>query len=376
MTNKQVPFDVVIVGAGPAGLGCCCAFSHVGVESVTILEKHEVGASFDRWPTEMRFITPSFNSNQFGWLDLNSFGLRISPASIIGREHPSGREYAKLLRGFAQYLKLPVRTGVDVQRVEPLPSGGFRLHTSTGDVYGRHVIWAAGEFQYPRRAGFSGADHCIHNSTVRSWKKLDGDDFVIIGGYESGIDAAVSLVACGKRVRVLDAGMPWEDTDSDPSVTLSTFTAERLEMAMGMGRLELIGNSRVVEVKERKAGGFQVLTADGGRYTTPVPPIMATGFDTSLSLVRDLFDWDGGRVKLTAEDESTKTPGLFLSGPQVYHDKVIFCFIYKFRQRFAVVVDAIARRLGRDTTQFVELYRSRGMFLDDLSCCKEACETC
>ena len=375
MKKTSQTWDAIIVGAGPSGIGCGMAFTHAGVENFLVLDRHEIGATFDRWPAEMRFITPSFNSNQFGWLDLNSFGLRLSPALSTGREHPTGKDYAKFLRQVSKFLDLPVRTGVDVQRVEPLPAGGFRLTTSAGEFRAMYVIWAAGEFQYPKRSGFPGAEHCIHNATIRSWRKLEGDDFVIVGGNESGIDAAVNLVACGKSVRVLDLERPWEKQGSDPSETLSTFTLERLDMALGTRRIELFGNSPVSEVRPRKVGGFQVLSADGTKYTTKTPPILATGFDTSLTLVRDLFDWQAGRVKLTENDESAKTPGLFLTGPQVWHDQVIFCFIYKFRQRFAIVVNAIASRLGLDTTEFVALYKSKGMYLDDLSCCKEEC-TC
>ena len=50
-------------------------------------------------------------------------------------------------------------------------------------------------------------------------------------------------------------------------------------------------------------------------------------------------------------DESTLVPGLFLAGPMVHHRGVRFCFIYKFRQRFAIVANAIAQRLGMDTTE-------------------------
>ena len=66
------------------------------------------------------------------------------------------------------------------------------------------------------------------------------------------------------------------------------------------------------------------------------------------------------------------TKGLFLVGPQVRQDNIIFCFIYKFRQRFAVVANQIARRL-RVSTEPLEWYRRHGMYLDDLSCCGDAC---
>jgi putative flavoprotein involved in K+ transport len=86
-----------------------------------------------------------------------------------------------------------------------------------------------------------------------------------------------------------------------------------------------------------------------------------------------MFEWrDDGFPKLTASDESTRTRGLFLVGPQVRQRNVIFCFVYKFRQRFAVVADKIARRMKRSVKPLEE-YRRQGLFLDDLSCCGDDC---
>ena len=84
-----------------------------------------------------------------------------------------------------------------------------------------------------------------------------------------------------------------------------------------------------------------------------------------------------GSPLLTLQDESTKTPGLFLAGPAVRHDSLVFCFVYKFRQRFAVVADAIAQGLGHDTEETVQKCKAVNMYLADFSCCKGACgETC
>ena len=54
------------------------------------------------------------------------------------------------------------------------------------------------------------------------------------------------------------------------------------------------------------------------------------------------------------------------------HDKHVFCFIYKYRQRFAVVAKAIATSLGLPA-EGLEVYRTWGMYLDDLSVCGEDC---
>lgn len=365
--------DVVIVGAGAAGIGCGKVLLDLGVERFAILERHEIGASFARWPREMRFITPSFTGNAFGLLDLNAVALDTSPAYTLQREHPSGPEYADYLRVVAGHFGLAVRTGVDVRGLARLPDDDcFVLDTSAGPVRSRFVIWAGGEFQYPRLDAFPGAEHCLHSSAVRSWRDVAGDDFIIIGGFESGVDAAYHLTRLGKRVRVLDDEAAWELDTSDPSVSLSPFTRERLETALETGRLELIGAAWAERV-ERVAGGYRVRGAEGKAWETPVPPIMATGFVGSLDLVREHFAWDEAqRAVLSEQDESTETPGLFVVGPSLRHESIIFCYIYKFRQRFAVVAAAIGERLGLDLAP-LERYRDRNMFLDDLTCCDDDC---
>ena len=76
----------------------------------------------------------------------------------------------------------------------------FTIETENGAIYAKHVVWSAGEYQYPSLSGFSGVELCRHTATVDSYSKLDGDNFLIIGGYESGIDAAYHLAKNDKKV--------------------------------------------------------------------------------------------------------------------------------------------------------------------------------
>ena len=373
MKKRARSFDVVVVGAGAAGLGLGATLRDLGIENFVILDRSAVGASFRRWPRQMRFITPSFNSTQFGVLDLNAVCLHTSPAYSIGVEHPTGEEYAGYLRGVAKYFDLPVETGVDVLSVTTKARHkGFRVETSRGDFHARFVVWAGGEMQYPRTNGFHGAELCLHNSTVTSWDDLGGDERCIIGGAESGVDAAVALAAAGRRAIVFDREEPWKRSGSDPSELLSPFTQARLNEAVDSGRVTLRGDCSVIGVR-RNDSGYQVALENGEVVDCAEQPILASGFVGSASLVRSLFEWrDDGFPLLTENDESTVTQGLFLIGPQVRQGDIIFCFIYKFRQRFAVVANRIARRL-RVSAKPLEEYRRYGMYLDDLSCCGDEC---
>jgi putative flavoprotein involved in K+ transport len=372
-TNAKI-YDAVVVGGGAAGVGVAIALRHAGIENIIVLERHTVGASFAAWPAETRFITPSFPSNSIGMLDLNSIAIGVSPAFSLEVEHPTGREYAAFLRGVAKLFELPIQEKIDVKRITKV-GDDFRVDTADETLRARHVIWAAGEFQYPHLNRFVGSELCRHTATIASYEELDGDDFIIVGGYESGIDAAYHLSYCDKRVRLFDKGCPWKDETSDPSVALSTYSQERMRVDWFEEHVELFPQTPITSVTH--AGNmYEVTTQDGRCFQSRVPPLLAGGFAGSHRLVADLFERrDDGFPLLSEHDESTTVPGLFLCGPAVRHANHVFCFIYKYRQRFAVVAKAIATSLGLPADE-LENYRQWGMYLDDLSCCGEECAVC
>ena len=370
-TGSEQVHDVVVVGAGAAGVGVAVTLQHAGIENFVVLDRHTVGASFASWPAETRFITPSYATNSIGMLDLNSIAIGTSPAYSLGVEHPTGEDYAAYLRAVAEFFELPVHQDVDVRQVSRV-GGGFRIETADESLQAKHVIWAAGEFQYPRFGGFVGSELCRHTATIASYDDLEGDDFIVVGGYESGVDAAYHLACRDKRVCLFDKDCPWEEESSDPSDALSPFTLERMREDQFVEQVELFPHTTIESVA-RVDTAYEVRAQGGGRLQTPVPPLLAGGFEGSQRLVADLFERrEDGSLLLSDDDESTLVPGLFLCGPAVRHEDHVFCFIFKYRQRFAVVAKAIATSLGLPAEDLEE-YRKWGMYLDDLSCCGVQC---
>ena len=364
-------YETIVVGAGAAGVGIGAALKCVGVERFVLLERDAVGASFDRWARETRFISPSFTTNGFGMPDLNAVTPDSSPAFGIRRSHMSGPEYATYLRSLVTTYALTVETGVDVRHIEP-SGDGFTLSTNMGSMRAPFVVWAAGEQAYPHRPDFVGAELCTHTAAVRAYADVPTRKPIVIGGFESGIDAAVHLSAAGRHVQVVDPSQPWDERSADPSESLSPFTLERLAHALATERLTLHGGVRVVVV-ERVGHSYVVHLDDGRHLTSDGPPLLATGYAGSFLKVQEVFGVDDdGNPLLTDDDESASTPGLFLAGPQLRHRQQKFCFIYKFRQRFAQVTACIAQRLGRSTDP-LERYAEANMWLEDLSCCDVEC---
>ncbi|WP_082235430.1 NAD(P)/FAD-dependent oxidoreductase [Halobacillus massiliensis] len=366
-------YDVLIVGAGISGIGVGVLLKQMGCKSFCLIDRGEIGESFRSWPQEMRFITPSFPSQGFGQTDLNAAAPKTSPGYTLNEEHPTGEEYAEYLELLAEHYDLPVKTGVEVKGINKR-NHQFEINTSRGGLSSKFVVWAAGEFQYPDLEVFPGAELCIHNSHIHSWEELKGDDYLVIGGYESGLDAAYQLNEIQKSSRVLAKTPTWKLDSSDPSVILSPYTFQRMQEAVPEGRIKIFKHQTVQSVRKEDHGGYYVNTIEGRSFTSKTPPILATGFKGSTSMVSHLFEFgDHGKPLVNEHDESTKCEGLFLCGPELRHDSHVFCYIYKFRQRFPILAKAVGSRL-RLNLDILDLYRKESFYLEDLSGCGERCD--
>ena len=108
--------------AGPAGIGVASLLSQSDLNHL-ILDKSEIGNSFLDWPKNMEMITPSFPSNAFGQMDLNSIFESTSPAFAFNKEHLTGDEYAIYLSGVADYRALNVEKNNEVKSVSEEENG-------------------------------------------------------------------------------------------------------------------------------------------------------------------------------------------------------------------------------------------------------------
>ena len=126
--TKIIKKPVIVVGAGPAGLGIGIVLEKMGIEYL-ILERDSVGFSFKKWPLNMNLITPSFTGNYFNMVDLNSISPQTSPAFNLNTEHPTGIEYANYLEDVAHGYDLKISLGVDIKSIKKLKSGEYELES-------------------------------------------------------------------------------------------------------------------------------------------------------------------------------------------------------------------------------------------------------
>lgn len=366
--------NVVIVGSGPAGIGVASLLNQTDIDYI-VLEKKEIGYSFLKWPEYMEMITPSFPSNAFGQMDLNSICELTSPAFFLSKEHLTGKEYSEYLAEVVKQYKINVQTNTEVTKVDK-QANGWMLETNQGQYFAKYLIWATGEFQNPQINNITGAEYCVHSALIKYPDELKGDDLVVIGGYESGVQIAYELVENNKKVTLINPDVIDHLDTSDPSQVLSPYTyAKYDEIIDSPLYTEVLGT--VVGVTDQKSN-YQLQLKDGKVIKTEENPICATGFSLVKKPIEELITYreDGNPLLNEETDELYGQKNIYLAGPSVRHDAHIFCFIYKFRLRFGVIVEDILKKEEcneKDVSLLIEKWKRNGVYLSDLSCCGEEC---
>ena len=136
--------QVVVIGAGQAGLSVGYHLAQRGIQFVILEAKERIGDSWrERWDS-LRLFTP-------GRLD----GLDGMPFPTPGHRFPTKDEMADYLEAYAGRFRCPVRTGV---RVTGLTRRGDRYLVLAGDLRfeADHVVVAMATYQEPRIPAFAG----------------------------------------------------------------------------------------------------------------------------------------------------------------------------------------------------------------------------
>ena len=184
-TVSSEAFDVIVVGAGQAGLAVAYHLSRQGAHFLVLDAGDEVGQAWrNRWDS-LRLFTPA----QYD-------GLPGLPFPARNGVYPTKNMVADYLRDYAAHFALPVRVGCAVSRVEQVASG-FVVHTGQGPLAARQVVIATGPFQAPVvppvAADLSGDVVQLHTAEYRRPGDLPAGPVVVVGAGNSGRQIAEEL---------------------------------------------------------------------------------------------------------------------------------------------------------------------------------------
>lgn len=175
--------DVMIIGAGQAGLALAKALIDEGRSVVLLEAEEEVGSQWRKHYDSLELFTPRKYSALPG-LDLEG--------DSSGYAHKD--EFADYLSEYAQRFSLPVVLGARVQRLRK--EEVFIAETQKDTYRARAVVIAVGysEPSVPQFAhGYRGLN--LHSSQYRNSAQIPRGKVLVVGGGNSGAQIAVELSA-------------------------------------------------------------------------------------------------------------------------------------------------------------------------------------
>jgi len=194
--------DVIVVGAGQAGLSVSRELRRAGVGHV-VLEADDVGSAWrHRWDS-FTLVTPNWT------LDL--------PGAPYAGDDPEGHvvrdEIVTYLEKYAVDHAGEIRTGVRATRLGPGSTGRLRLDTDAGPFEADHVIVCTGAYQRrhlpPVAEAFPDRIRVLHSADYRNPEGLPPGRVLVVGSGQTGVQLAEELHLAG-RAPVLACGRaPW-----------------------------------------------------------------------------------------------------------------------------------------------------------------------
>ena len=277
--------DLVIVGAGPAGLTAAAAAREKGLSHVVLEQEGDLGGTIFHYPRRKLVL------------------VQAVEVPILGRL-PEG-EYAKEdLLGFLQDLcrrgDLQVRFG---ERVQALERHGevFSVRSTSGVTLSRFVVLAMGRRGTPRKLGAPGEELPKVMYQLADAESYDQQRILIVGGGDSAVEAALGLA----RQRGNQVTLSYR---REKLVRIKKKNETRIAEMLANRRIE--GAFRT-DVEEIGSASVRLRTPDGTRELPNDYVFVFAGGDPPFELLRKMgvrFGGDAAPPVAGATAPPSRTP--------------------------------------------------------------------
>ena len=234
--------DLLIVGAGPAGLSAAAAAAREGLDYL-VVEQGLIADTIYRYPVGRTvFSTPDE-------LELREHSLRPC------RDKPTREELLSHYVRFALDEGLRVHTEEGAEAIErdgaAAAAGAFTVRTTRGAYRAARVLVVTGAMAHPRRLNVAGEDlPKVHHRFVEPYPYVR-KDVMVVGGGNSAAEAALFLSEEGARTTLAIWRADWEQRDPKMNA-IKHWVRAPLERELEAGRLRLFFFTHIEEITERE----------------------------------------------------------------------------------------------------------------------------
>lgn len=177
-TKAYAGYDLIIAGAGPAGIAAALAAKSLGM-NYTVIEQDDLGGAVFRYPRGKVVMTAP---------------VAMPLVGTVRIRETSKEALLSLWRGIVDRHQLAIRYRERVDSVESR-DGGFDVRTSAGTERSRAVLLAVGRRGTPRALGVPGEDLPKVVYQLTDEVQYRGQHVLVVGGGDSALEAAARLAA-------------------------------------------------------------------------------------------------------------------------------------------------------------------------------------
>ena len=296
-------FDLIIIGAGPAGLSAAEVAEREEL-SYLVIEKGTIADTIRKYPVgRTMFSTPNEVEMQPGTL---------KPL----KEKPSREELLSHYIHFVLDNNLRVNTDEKVEDVSGDIAKGFTVRTNRAEYNAARVLFAIGAMEFPRRLNVEGENlEKVHHLFVEPYPYVR-KNALVVGGGNSAAEAALFLSEEGARTTMAIWRDDWENRDPKAGA-MKHWVRTPLEAEIAAGRLRVILYKQIDEIHEKEV---TLTTESGESMTIPNDVVFVlVGSDADLSVLKKL-GVKTERGKLTEvpvynpETFETNVRGIYVAG--------------------------------------------------------------
>ncbi|MCP4573841.1 MAG: NAD(P)-binding domain-containing protein [bacterium] len=233
--------DVVVVGAGPAGMSAALVAGEHDL-SCAVLDQQGAGGTILQYPRRKLVMVQPVEIPRYGRLERHEYRKE---------------ELLAIWEDLHAHYDLDIRTGVRVTGVTGA-LGGFTAATSAGDLRARHVVLALGRRGTPRRLNVPGEDLAKVAYQLMDAEAYAGRRVLVVGGGDSAVEAAMGLAHQEGCEVVLSYRKP-------ELLRIKQRNADRIGPLVASGTIDFRGGTTVQSIHDDRI----VLDGPGGAAIVP-----------------------------------------------------------------------------------------------------------
>jgi thioredoxin reductase (NADPH) len=298
MLNEEIK-DLIIVGAGPAGLSAAYAAKQQGLKYL-LLERSEIASTVRNYPVGKPLFSTA-NELEFEPHSMKTAGNKPTREEIL--------DYYLRFACEEQHLCININEAVEAI----MPGKLLTVHSTKKDYQAKSVLVAVGGMGLINKLNVSGEIPTRVSYLFYDAAPFRGKKVLVVGGGNSAAEASLYLCEGGAEVTFIMRRAGWQRRAASDGAAIKPWVQQPLEAAINADKIRACFATSIIAIGAQSA----TLERDGQPYEVECDHIFAligTRPDNSLLLGAGVLIGEDGRPEYDPQTYETNVTNLFVIG--------------------------------------------------------------